>query len=336
LEQKGDAFAGGANGLFNVFSNTGVFKETISTGISGYAVGCAFNMDASKLYTSVINSGKLVVFDAAHPHTIMQKIDISPGSDSSSIVFDDAANFYIAYVDNGLKIRKYNATGTLLETYSAEMEDRGSDWSYSIELDLAKDQCTLYYTTISFQVRRFNVCNNTQLPDFATLPAMHAYALRLRPPGDGTGGLLVVCSDSIKRLNGKGNVVQSYEFPGEYFWWFLRLDPDGISFWAGADTNLYRFDIASGSKIVGPIAKEKGISSLCVLGEVTAASPCGDGNLQIGEECDDGNTVNGDGCSSTCQLDTSCNITFYLYNSSSDLRVAPLTNGSTIANPPLC
>jgi cysteine-rich repeat protein len=59
--------------------------------------------------------------------------------------------------------------------------------------------------------------------------------------------------------------------------------------------------------------------------------------VQTGEQCDDGNTADGDGCSSSCQLEISnCTITYNLYNSKNDTLVAPLTNGTTIANPPPC
>jgi cysteine-rich repeat protein len=334
---KGDVFAGAGNGKYNVFSNTGVFKETIDTGFGGSeTTGCAFNKDRSKLYTTVFGAAKVVVFDTTHPHTILQTIDTSPGSGTESIVFDAAGNFYVGHANGDLKIRKYNASGTFLESYSAAIDDRGTDW-----IDLATDQCTLFYTSEGRLVKRFDVCTNTQLTDFATLPDDgYAYALRLLPPGDGTGGLLVADDNNIKRLNGTGGVVQTYDSPGEDDWFSLNLDPDGTSFWSGDFTtrSFYRFEIASGNTSAGPLPSlGTYLSGLCVLGEVTAASPCGNGVLQTGEQCDDGNTVDGDGCSSTCQLEiNNCTITFNLYNSRTDTLVAPLTNGTTIANPPPC
>jgi cysteine-rich repeat protein len=103
-------------------------------------------------------------------------------------------------------------------------------------------------------------------------------------------------------------------------------------------TNFYRFEIATGNISAGPLPSLGiGLTGLCVLGEVTAASTCGNRIVQIGEQCDDGNTVDGDGCSSTCQLEiNNCTITYNLYNSQNDTLVAPLTNGTTIANPPPC
>jgi hypothetical protein len=109
------------------------------------------------------------------------------------------------------------------------------------------DQCTLFYTSEGRLVKRFDVCANTQLTDFATLPNDgYAYALRLLPPVDGTRGLLVADNSDIKRLNGIGNVVLTYDIPGKDNWFSLNLDPDGTSFWSGDSTTreFYRFEIA--------------------------------------------------------------------------------------------
>jgi cysteine-rich repeat protein len=300
---KGDVFTAAGDGKYNVFSNTGVFKETIDTGLSGeYTTGCSFNQDRSKLYTTVFFASKVFVFDTTHPHAVLQTIDTSPGISTESIVFDAAGNFYVGHAYGDFKIRKYNASGTFLESYSAAMDARGTDW-----IDLATDQCTLFYTSYGRLVKRFDVCTNTQLTDFATLPGYGgAYALRLLSPGDGTGGLLVADFYNIKRLNQTGNVVQTYDSPGEDFWFSLNLDPDGTSFWSGGATtgNFYRFEIDSGNILGGPFPSGgSDLYGICLLGEVAVVSPCGNGVLQTGEECDDGNTVNGDGCSSTCKLE---------------------------------
>jgi cysteine-rich repeat protein len=334
---KGDVVAGVGNGKYNIFSNSGVFKETIDTGFSGFfTAGCSFNQDRSKLYTTVFGVSKVVVFDTTHPHAILQTINTSPGIGAESIVFDTAGNFYVGHANGDTSIRKYNASGTFLESYSAALDSRGTDW-----IDLATDQCTLFYTSFGRLVKRFDVCTNTQLTDFATLPGNgYAYAVRLLPPGDGTGGLLVADYNNIKRLNGTGNAVQTYDSPGEDNWLSLNLDPDGTSFWSGdaATRNFYHFEIDSGNILGGPfLSGGSDLFGICLFGEVTAASPCGNGIVQTGEQCDDGNTVDGDGCSSTCQLETNnCTITYILYNSQNDTLVAPLTNGTVVASPPPC
>jgi DNA-binding beta-propeller fold protein YncE len=173
---RGDLFAGVGNGTYNMYDSSGSLKETIFNGFEDdQSLGCAFNNDGSKLYATAFDIAKVVVLDAKHPHTVLQTIDTSPGGGPESIVFDAAGSFYVSSPDGDKMIRKFDAAGTLLATYSAATEERGTDW-----IDLAKDQCTLYYTSEGPSVKRFDVCTNKQLSDFAT-GLVQAYALRLLP-----------------------------------------------------------------------------------------------------------------------------------------------------------
>ena len=57
----------------------------------------------------------------------------------------------------------------------------GVDW-----IDLASDECTLYYTTEGTDIMRFNKCTNTQLPNFNNTsfdPNQSAFELRILPDG---------------------------------------------------------------------------------------------------------------------------------------------------------
>ena len=102
--------------------------------------------------------------------------------------------------------------------FDVATQDRGSDW-----VDLAADQHTLFYTSEGTEVKRFDVGSNTQLPDFSSaLPAL-GEALRLT----GTGVLVATQSEAIVRLDGSGNVAQTYTDPtggGEADWNALTLD----------------------------------------------------------------------------------------------------------------
>jgi DNA-binding beta-propeller fold protein YncE len=271
----GDVFVGVSNGTYMVFSNAGVFKEQISQAMGGFTTGCAFDPLLTKLYTTNFSNTKVVVFNDAHPHTIAQVIDtnlVSPGGHSESVVFDALGNFYVGHPDGNDLIHKYDATGILITTYSVSVDYRGTDW-----IDLSADQATLFYTSEGRAVQRFDTSTNTQLAHFAVLAgAGNAYALRLLPPGDGSGGLLVADGYNVKRLDGAGNVVQIYDVPGEDSWFALNLDPNGTAFWSGNfnTSRFYRFNIATGLVEVGPI--ETGTSPLtlfgiCVKGELTAA-----------------------------------------------------------------
>ena len=269
----GDVFAGVAGGSYKVYDNAGVFKETISDGLGGFTTGCAFNSSLDKLYTTNFSSTKVVVYNDASPHTIAQTVDtgaINPGGHSESVVFAANGDFYVGHPDGNDDIQRYDAAGTYQQSYDVAIEARGSDW-----MDLAADQITMYYTSEGGLIKRYDVSGaGAQLPDFAAIGGV-SYALRLLPPGDGTGGLLVANTADIKRLDGIGAVVQTYDAPGENSWFSLNLDPNGTSFWAGdfGTNNFYRFNIASGAVEVGPIASGGSLFGLCVKGELTAATP---------------------------------------------------------------
>lgn len=244
---RGDLFIGVSGGKYQVRDGAGALKETITGPFGGFTTGCAFNNDFTRFYGTYFSATKVVAFDFAHPHAAAQTIDTavtSPGGASESIVFAANGHFYVGHPDGNDLIHEYDAAGTLVNTFGAAVESRGTDWT-----DLTVDQTTLFYTSEGRRVKRFNVATNTQLADFATLPGSGtAFAVRLLPPNDGTGGLLVADLVNVKRLDGAGNVVQTYDTAGENSWFALTLDPNGTSFWsANEDTdNVYRFNIATG------------------------------------------------------------------------------------------
>lgn len=269
----GDVYAGVSGGQYNVYDNAGVFKETISDGLGGSTTGCAFNNSLDKLYTTNFSNTKVVAYNDASPHTIAQTIDtgaVSPGGHSESVIFADNGDFYVGHPDGNKDIQRYDAAGVYQQSYDVVIESRGSDW-----MDLASDQKTMFYTSEGGLVKRYDVSGvGAQLTDFASIGGV-SYALRLLPPGDGSGGLLVAHTADIKRLDGTGAVAQTYDVTGENSWFALNLDPNGTSFWAGdfGTNNFYRFNIATGAIEVGPIASGGSLFGLCVKGELTAAQP---------------------------------------------------------------
>ncbi|PYR53441.1 MAG: hypothetical protein DMF91_28300 [Acidobacteria bacterium] len=123
------------------------------------------------------------------------------------------------------------------------------------------------------------------MSDFVTLPGSlettgeTLFAVRLLPPGDGSGGLLVADYANIKRLDALGNVVATYDVPGEpgeNSWFALNLDPNGTSFWSGGleSSNFYRFSILTGAIEVGPIntgAPGGTMGGICLKSEPTGS-----------------------------------------------------------------
>ena len=266
----GDVFAAVSNGQYEVYDNAGNFKETIGTGF-GFTTGCAFNNSLTRLYTTHFSMSTVFGFADAHPHAVEQTIPSSPGNaGAESIVFDAAGNFYVGHAQGARDVEKRSPTGALLDTYDVATERVGSDW-----IELAADQRTLFYTSEGARVMRFDVMSKTQLTDFSPSGGSTRFALRLLPPGDGSGGLIVANGINIQRLDGSGAIVQTYDIVGHDGWFGLNLDPNGTSFWSGDINtgNIARFNIATGAVEVGPVNTGPGFTlfGVCVKGERTSA-----------------------------------------------------------------
>jgi len=158
-----------------------------------------------------------------------------------SITFDAAGNMYVGQADCTGQILKI-AAGRPSVAYQVAAERRGSLW-----VDLASDGCTIFYTSLGPNVKRFDVCTTTQLPDFnlAPLPGGETHALHVLPDG----GVLVSTGQVISRLDAAGALVQTYSVSGEsQYWTGVDLVGDG-TFWAVNyyASNVYKFDLATGA-----------------------------------------------------------------------------------------
>jgi Concanavalin A-like lectin/glucanases superfamily len=270
----GDVFVGIGNGQYSVYTNAGVFKETINTGFPGReTTGCAFNNARDRLYTTVFG-GPVVVFDNAVPHNVVQTIDTSTtgAADNESIVFAANGDFYVGHADGNHQITRYNSAGVFQQAYSPTTGPRGTDW-----IDLAADQHTMFFDSEGPTTYRFDVAGaGSQLPNFANT-GPEAFALRLLPPFDGSGGALIADGSRVVRVDGSGAIVQTYSFPGGASLLFaLNLDPNGTSFWTGDifGAKFARLNIATGATEVGPILTgQREVAGLCVKGEITGGSP---------------------------------------------------------------
>jgi sugar lactone lactonase YvrE len=149
------------------------------------------------------------------------------GQTPQSIAFDAAGNAYVgtagALGGTG-DVYRFNAAGALTGQFNVTL-DAVSSW-----IDLANNQATLFYTSGSRRIQRWDVAANAAMADFAVLPgAGQAFELKLLPDG----GLLLADGPTVKRLDAAGNVVWTADpDPTEGDTYFsLALDPDGQSFW---------------------------------------------------------------------------------------------------------
>jgi hypothetical protein len=289
----GDLFVAIGSNSYQVYRNSGteggyVLVETLNDGLSSpaFTTGCAF--DASdNLYTTDFSNTSVVKYDANVPHSILQIINTTPGVSETgnlhneAITFASNGDFLVGHADGDHLVQRYNAAGALQQSYAVAIQDRGSDW-----IELSSDQHTLFYTSEGSSILRYDLSANegagAQLANFANLTG-GLYALRLLPPGDGSGGLLVTSGTAgIQRLDGSGNVIQTYGTDTGASWFALNLDSDGTSFWAG-DINsakAYKFDITSGSVLAivqtGAIAQTAEVpgtfGGICIKGQRAAVN----------------------------------------------------------------
>ena len=288
--EEGDLVVGVASGLFNVYDQTGFLKLSIDCG-DGFTTGGAFDDDGN-FYGTMFTSSTLCKVD-----TDGVVLDSSFGgpysSQPESIVFDGAGNYYVGHATGDRDIKMYDADGNFTESFDVATERISSDW-----IDLDTDQCTMYYTSEGFLVMRYDVCDDTQLADFATLDHTDAFALRLLPGGE----LLVADSVDIHRLAVNSSIIKTYDADGENRWFSLNLDPDGTSFWSGdfITSNIYKFDIESGDELTdfNTGTGTNTVFGITIAGEITVAREiCGDGidndkDGEIDEGCDVGGDVN--------------------------------------------
>ncbi len=190
-----------------------------------------------------------------------------------SCVFDNAGHVYIGQAgaagatDAEVAVLKFSRDGRVLDSYVVPTGARGTDW-----IELAGDQCTLYYTSEDTSVRRYNLCTRTYLGEFVTgLTAPFCYALKLRPNHE----LMVACQDAVHRISAAGVVLQTYtrESIGEteaHGLFALNLDPDGTSFWTAGllSGKVYRVDIASGTVLANFTTGTGGVAGLFIYDEL--------------------------------------------------------------------
>jgi hypothetical protein len=262
----GDVLADVGSGQIRHFNSGGALLDTLNT-TTGTSEGDGMCMDASSnLYATQGFSANTVSKFNVSGNLVAASFGSGYNAHPESCAIDSAGNLYVGQPDGSTNVLKFNSAGTMLASFAPATTGRGTDW-----IDLASDQCTLSYTSESNTIKRFNVCTNTQLPDFAAgLPGGTCYAHRILPDG----GELVGCTSEVVRVNSSGVVTQQYPFPGASLIFAVTLDPDGTTFWT-ADYfagDIWRVNIATGA-IVGHFVTtpNRVLGGLTIVGELTAA-----------------------------------------------------------------
>lgn len=239
--KTGDVFVGVSQSLIQHYDADLNLIETLNTGVSGPNNSPVLQLDFNKegnLYALNSSAGSISVFRASDG-ALLGTFGAGFASSPKSIFFDAHGNLHIGHGQRNI-VRKIDALGNLAETY---LLAQGGDNLGAI--DLAKDQKTLFYTSLAPQIGRFDTSTKTERPSFVTLPHSGSFRpLRILPDG----GVLAADGPDIHRFDAAGTLIQTYDAPGQDGWASLYLDPDGRSFW-GSDflsSMILKFDINSG------------------------------------------------------------------------------------------
>ena len=237
----GDIFVALDGGVIKHFDGAGNLLDTFNVPSFGVFIDTGMTFDAAgNLYVTGWALQSVFKFDTTG--NLIGPFGEGYYTDPESIVIDANGNVYVGQSDAGHAIKKFNSKGVFVADLHAASDYRGTDW-----IDLAADQCTIFYTSETHVIKRFNACTNTQLEDFFVAPDSDSnfkYALRIRSNGD----VIVAASGQILRYDSTGTLVQTYVVLPGALAYALTLDPDGIHFWAGdlISGAVYRYNIDTG------------------------------------------------------------------------------------------
>jgi streptogramin lyase len=261
VPNKGELYVGLDNGLIGHYTNAGVLIETLdSTHGTSKSAGMCFD-SSGNLFSAQVQANTVSKFN---PSGSLAAANFGSGYNQNpeSCAINAAGQIFIGQTGGTHQVLKIDASGNLLATYSPTTSPQGTNW-----IDLGGDQCTLYYTSGGTVIRRFNVCTNSQMSDFATAPAGPCYAHRVRPNGE----VLATCSSAVYRFDPSGTLMQTYPgallSPATSFLITVNLDPDNTTFWtADGPSQVFRVDLATGVQVFTfPIPSIVG--GLAVVGE---------------------------------------------------------------------
>ena len=221
------------------------------------------------LIPTVLGLGEGMAFDASgnlhvarwcvdgpceHTGNTIEKFDVNGQSmgevgsgfncNPHTIDFDSIGSAYVGQAGCRRTIMKFVQSEIFPTEHTVAVENQGVFW-----MDLAADDCTMFYTSVGPNVKRFDMCTDTQLPDFnvAPLPGGVSHDLRVLPDG----GVLVSSGSVIARLDQFGVLVLTYQVPGESSLWAgLDLAADG-TFWAANyfSSNVHKFNLEDGAHL---------------------------------------------------------------------------------------
>jgi len=289
---SGQVFASVGNSAVSVYSqatpsappnapSTPSLDTTLNDGLNeSYTAGSAFDAHGN-LYVADDYSGDVSEYS---PNGTLDGVFASGLQNPLSLAFDNNGNLYVGQQSTPY-IAEFNSTGQLVRNIGPlTTELAGDDW-----IALA-DQCNVYYTTEGSDILHYNICTNTQEPNFnlqsfpsfdsSTGLPVQAFELQVVPGGD----VLVADSNADILLDPNGNVLHTYtcaSLPGcQGSLFAISLDPNGTSFWTGDSTSGDIWQVALGGANDGYVQQQIDTHSGALYGlsvddqiEVAAPTP---------------------------------------------------------------
>lgn len=287
----GDMLAAVGDGKIKHFDSAGRLVDTLAADASGEGGAVLVDHSSGRVLAANFTASTVEQFNATGSHVgqFGGGYDVHP----EGIVRDFEGNVYVGLNDGSHGLLKFSPDGSLVARFAPALENRGIDW-----LDLDADQCTMLYTSEGKLIKRFDVCADEQLADFASLPisgdnrtdpTSSAYALRIRHNRE----VVVATSEKVFRLGPEGEVIQTYTLPRTGQLLTLNLDGDLTSFWAGDHVTgqVVKVDITSGQTLLNietTLEPEALLGGFAIVGEFLRAEPrlhlTAGGPIVVGQE----------------------------------------------------
>jgi hypothetical protein len=143
-----------------------------------------------------------------------------------------------------------------------------------VTIDLARDQCTLWYSPATDGIGRYDVCRQVALP---SIPGEPASRIRILPDG----GALLALGSGVARVDAAGAVLKTWPYAtSDPRAISISIAPDRRSFWVAEGASdapksiYYQVDLASDAILHEvEVAHPWRISAFAVYGEWRAATP---------------------------------------------------------------